>query len=380
MKKIRIGVIGIGGMGQGHLMKIKEIPEAELTCVCDIDPKVTKKVSEEYKVPGFSDYKELLDSNLVDAVLVATPHYFHPSVGIAAMEKGFHCLSEKPIAVSIKEADKFVESAHKNKRVFAVMYQMRTLPEVRVARKIVESGKLGEIRRTCLIQSNYRPQAYYDSATWRATWKGEGGGVVINQAPHGIDLFLLLGGRPSKIMAKVRTHLHKIEVEDEAMALLEYPNGAWGYYYTTTNEAPPTNFMEICGEKGKLVYQNGSLKFYSLEDSISNFTFSAKEMWASPKVIEEKLEFPQCGIGHKEIIRNFCRAILFGEELISPGEEGLWSVEFLNALILSGKKGKTVDLPLDREEYEELLESLKKTSREKKIKEVKRVTDPQHLK
>jgi len=380
MKKVKIGVIGTGGMGQGHLMKIKEIPEAELTAICDIDAEITKKVSEEYEVPGFVNYEELLNSGLVDAVIVATPHYFHPPIGITAMEKGIHCLSEKPIAVSVKAADKFVEAAHKNKRVFAVMYQMRTLPEVRLARKIVENGKLGEIRRTCLIQPNYRSQAYYDSATWRATWKGEGGGVVINQAPHGMDLFLLVGGRPSRITAKVRTRLHKIEVEDEATALLEYPNGAWGYYYTTTNEAPASSFMEISGEKGKLIYENNLLKFYSLKSSISEFTFSAKDMWANLEAIEEKLELPQCETGHKEIIRNFCRSILSGEKLISPGEEGLWSVEFLNALILSGKKKKAVDLPLDREEYEELLESLKKTSREKKVKKVERVTDPHHLK
>lgn len=380
MKKVRIGVIGTGGMGQGHLMKIKEIPEAELTAICDIDPQITREISEKYEVPGFTDYEELLNSGLVDAVIVATPHYFHPPIGIAAMNKGIHCLSEKPIAVSVKAADEFVEAAHKNKRVFAVMYQMRTLPEVRLARKIVENGKLGEVRRTCLIQPNYRSQAYYDSATWRATWKGEGGGVVINQAPHGMDLFLLVGGRPSRITAKVRTRLHKIEVEDEATALLEYPNGAWGYYYTTTNEAPASSFMEISGEKGKLIYENNLLKFYSLESSISEFTFSAKDMWANLEAVEEKLELPQCETGHKEIIRNFCRSILFGEKLISPGEEGLWSVEFLNALILSGKKKKAVDLPLDREEYEEFLEGLKETSQEKKVKKVERVTDPHHLK
>ena len=204
----------------------------------------------------------------------------------------------------------------------------------------------------------------------------EGGGVLINQAPHGIDLFLLLGGMPSRVTAKVRTRLHKIEVEDEACALLEYPNGAWGYYYTTTNEIPVATSMEISGDKGKLLYQDGSLKFYSFKSSISEFTFSSKDMWASPEVVEEKLELPQCETGHKEIMRNFCRSILFKEELITPGEEGIWSVEFINALILSGKKDKPVDIPVNREEYEELLESLKKTSQGKKVKKIKRVTDP----
>ncbi len=382
MEKIRIGVIGLGGMGQEHIKFIKEIPEAELTAVSDIDGKVTKEVSEKYKVPGFTDYRKLLESNLANAVLVATPHYFHPEIGISAMEKCIHCLSEKPIAVSVKEADKFVEGAKRNNVVFGVMYQSRALPEIRLARKIVKEGRLGEIRRTCCISKWYRPQAYFDSAGWRATWKGEGGGVLINQAPHTIDKFLLLGGLPKRVIAKVRTRLHKIEVEDEASALLEYPNGAWGYFYISTNEPPipETDYIEIVGDKGKLVFQNDRLRFFSFKNSISEFTFSSKDMWATPEVIEEKLELPECETGHKEIIRNFCCSILHNEELISPGEDGLWTVEFMNALILSGKKDKSVDIPVDREEYEELLERLKKSSKEKKIKEVKRVTDPHVIK
>ena len=378
-EKVRIGVVGLGGMGQGHIMRIKDIPEAELTAVSDIDPQVTKKVAGENKVPGFPDYKKLLESTLIDAVLIATPHYFHPEIGIAAMGRNIHCLSEKPIAVSVHAADRFVEAACKNNRVFAAMHQYRTLPEVRLAREIIQSGRLGQIRRTCMIEPNYRTQAYYDSAGWRATWRGEGGGVLINQAPHGIDLFLLLGGLPSRVTAKVKTRLHRIEVEDEAAALLEYPNGAWGYYYTSTNEAPVGAFMEISGDKGKLVYQNGLLKLYSLKSPIPEFAFSSREMWASPEVTEERLELPQCETGHKEIIRNFCRSILLGEKLIAPGEEGIWTVEFFNALILSGKKNESVDIPVNRGEYEDLLESLKKTSREKKVKEIKRVTDPHHL-
>lgn len=380
MDKVRLGVIGLGGMGQGHLKSIKDVLEAHLTAVSDVDAEITKNISEGYRVPGFINYKELLESKLVDAVLVATPHYFHPEIGIAAMKRGIHCLSEKPIAVSVSTADKFVEQAQESGMVFAVMYQQRTLPQMRLARKIMESGRLGQIRRTCMIEPNYRPQAYYDSATWRATWRGEGGGVLINQAPHGIDLFLLLGGMPSRVTARVRTRLHNIEVEDEATALLEYPNGAWGYYYTTTDEAPHMSFMEISGDNGKMVYQGGSLKLYSSKIPIPEFTFSTKEMWASPEVIEEKLELPRCETGHREIIRNFCRSILFKEELIAPGEEGIWSVEFINALILSGKRDKPVDIPIDRQEYEELLGGLKKISRKRRVKKMERVTDPHHLK
>ena len=380
MKKVRLGVIGVGGMGQEHLKGIKDVSEAQLTGVSDIDPEVTKKTGEEYKVPGFTNYEELLESKLVDAVLIATPHYFHPKIGIAAMKRGIHCLSEKPITVSVSAADKFVEQAKRTGVVFAVMHQERSSPQVRLARQIMEDGRLGQIRRTCMIEPNYRSQAYFDSSGWRATWREEGGGVLINQAVHGIDIFLLLGGMPSRVTAKVRTRLHNIEVEDEAAALLEYSNGAWGYYYTTTNEAPATTFMEISGDNGKMVYQKNSLKFYSVKTPIPEFTFSTKEMWASPEVVEEKLELPQCETGNRAIIRNFCRSILFKEELIAPGEQGIWSIEFINALILSGKKDKPVDIPINRQEYEDLLSGLKKLSRKKTVKEIKRITDPQHLK
>ena len=380
MEKVRLGVIGLGGMGRGHIKSIKDVSEAHLTAVSDIDSEVTRRTSQEYGVPGFTNYKELLENGLVDAVLIATPHYFHSEIGIVAMKKGVHCLSEKPIAVSVSAAHKFVDEAQESGVVFAVMYQQRTLPQVRLAREIMESGKLGQIRRTCMIEPDYRSQAYYDSATWRATWKGEGGGVLINQAPHGIDLFLLLGGVPSRVTAMTRARLHNIEVEDETSALLEYSNGAWGYYYTSTNEVPPMSFMEISGDNGKMTYQNGSLKFCSSKTSIPEFTFSTEEMWASPEVVEEELEFPQCETGHKEIIRNFCRSILFKEELIAPGKEGIWSVEFINALLFSGKKRKPIDIPVDREEYEDLLNELKKISRGKRIKRIKRITDPRHLK
>jgi len=379
MKKVKLGVIGLGGMGQGHLKSIKDISEAQLTAVSDIDSKVTRKTSEECRVPGFVNYKELLENKLVDAVVIATPHYFHPEIGIAAMKRGIHCLSEKPIAVSVSTADKFVEEAEESGVVFAVMYQFRALPEMRLAKKIIQSRRLGQVRRTCMIESYYRSQAYYDSATWRATWKGEGGGVLINQAPHGIDLFLLLGGVPSTITAMTRTRLHNIEVEDEVSALLEYSNGAWGYYYNTTNEVPPMSFIEIAGDNGKMVYQNGSLTLYTAKTPIPEFTFSTEEMWAEPEVVEEKLELAQCETKHKAIIRNFCRSILFKEELIAPGHQGIWSVEFINALLLSGKKRKPVDIPVDRGEYEDFLNGLKKISQEKRKKRIKRITDPRYL-
>ncbi len=376
MEQVRIGVIGCGGMGQGHIKLIKELNEARLTAVSDVDEETAKKVGEENRVPFFSDYQRLIESGLCDAVLIATPHYFHHEIGIAAFQAGLHVLSEKPITVTVKDADRFLKAAEESGKVFSVMYQQRTLPEVRLARKIIESGRLGEVWRTLMVNPHYRSQAYYESAGWRGTWLGEGGGVTINQAPHGIDLFLLLGGLPVQVTAKTRTRMHKIEVEDEVCALLEYENGAWGYYYTSTCEAPQTSYMEICGDCGKLVLTDNAIKFYAIKPAISKHNLSSQSMWEMPEVMEERPDIPPVESGHKEIIRNFCGAILTGEKLIAPGSEGLWSVEFINALILSGKKGKPVPIPVNREEYEALIAELKKGSQIKKVAKVERTTDP----
>ncbi len=377
MEKVRIGIIGVGGMGYAHCKIVNSLPETELTCVSDIDENVAKERGEEFKVKYFTDYKELIKSGLCDAVIVATPHWFHPEISIFAFENNLHVLSEKPIAVRVSDADKMIEAAKKSKKVFSIMFQRRTEPIIKKAKQIIKSGAIGEIMKSVCIDPWYRSQAYYDSGTWRATWKGEGGGVLINQAPHTIDLFTLLAGLPKKIEAKTRTKLHEIEVEDEVSAFLEYENGAWGYYYTSTCEPVGPFHLEITGEKGKIIIREGTLTFYSFECPISEFTKKAPDMWASLKYTEEKIEIKSnIETGHAVIIKNFARAILYGEELIVKGEEGLKSVEFINACILSGKKGKAVEIPVDRKEYDQLMEELVKSSKPKKVVKVERITDP----
>ena len=376
MDRVRLGVIGAGGMGSAHIRFIKGVEEAELTAVGDIDQEVCEQVSAENEVPGFVDYKELIDSGLVDAVIVATPHYFHPPVSIYAMRHGVHVLSEKPVAVTVKAAEGMNRAAEETGMKFAVMYQQRTTPLYQAARKLIKDGRLGGLYRTCCISTHFRSQAYYDSAGWRATWKGEGGGVTINQAPHGIDVFMSLGGLPSRVVARTATRRHGIEVEDEASAMLEYENGAIGYYHTSTTEAPPTDYMEFCGEKGKLVISNGKLTFWTLETPVQEFSDATEGMWASPPAVEEEVVVEERESSHADVIRNFARAILYDEPLITPGVEGIWTVEFINALILSGKRGKSVDIPVDREEYEAFIEEMKRTSREKVVTGPdRRVTD-----
>ena len=381
MEKVKVGVIGVGGMGYAHCKSANSLKEIEFTCVCDILEKVAKERAEEFSVKYFTDYKELIKSGLCDAVIVATHHWLHPEVAVFAFENGLHVLSEKPIAVRVSDADRMVEAAKKNDRIFSVMYQRRLEPVIRKAIEIVKSGTLGEIQRTTFIDPWYRAQAYYDSGTWRATWVGEGGGVLINQAPHEIDLFMLLGGLPKRVEAKTRTKLHKIEVEDEASAFLEYPNGAWGHYYVTTCESGGTFYMELAGDKGKLTLIGKELKLYTFSQPISEFTFQAPDMWASLGITEERIDISSTiPTGHNAIIQNFANAILNGEKLIVTGEEGLKTVEFINAIILSGEKGKPVEMPVNRQEYDELMEELKKGSKPKEHVKVQRATDPKHVK
>ena len=379
MKRVRFGVVGTGGMGQGHCSKMAEIEEAQLACVCDIDEKVARSVGEKHKVPWFTRHKDLLESGLVDAITIATPHYFHPPIAIDAFRKGFPVLSEKPIAVTVKAADQMIAAAEKSGLTFSVMFQMRSEPVFQAAKRVIDQGLVGEIYRTQLVMASFRSQAYYDSATWRATWKGEGGGVLLNQAPHIMDIFTWLAGLPCKVQGQVRTRRHKIEVEDESFGLLEYPNGASGFIHCSVNESPGGDRIEICGDRGKLLIQGRTLSLFTVEGGIQAFSDGTDQMWGSPKAKKRRVTLKDRESGHKAIIRNTARSILYGEPLLSPGLEAIRSLELANALILSGKKNKTVKVPVNREEYEDLIQGLRKTSKKLGGLRLQRVTDPAHI-
>ncbi|MCM8777935.1 MAG: Gfo/Idh/MocA family oxidoreductase [Candidatus Omnitrophica bacterium] len=381
MKKLRIGIIGLGAMGYGHCKNVRSINDVVLTCVCDNSEELAKSRGQEFSVPYFIDSKKLIDSGLCDAVIVVVPHWFHPDISIYAFRKGLHVLCEKPLAVIVSDAERMVKEAKKYNKIFAVMHQMRTEPFFIKAKEIIESGNIGKIHRTVCVDLWYRSQAYYDSGSWRATWKGEGGGVLVNQAPHIIDLFIALAGLPVRVEAKTRTRLHKIEVEDEVCAFLEYKNGARGYYYTTTCEPVRNFYIEIAGEKGKLIIDGYKIKLYRYNAPVSVFTRKAKKMWESIEAKEEVYQFESnASTGQKEIIKNFAQAILNKEKLFATGLDGLNTIEFINACILSGQKGKTVEIPVKRKEYDRLMENLKKLSKPKKNVKIQIETDPRLLK
>lgn len=380
MDQVRVGVIGLGGMGSAHCEGLtKNVEEAVVTAVCDIVPGIADEKAKTYGAEAFCNHKALIKSGLVDAITIATPHYFHPPIAIDGFRAGLHVLSEKPIGVTVKAADAMLQAAKESALVFAVMYQRRANPNDRAMRKIVESGRLGRIYRAMMVESHYRTQAYYDSATWRATWAGEGGGVLLNQSPHGIDIFMWLMGLPKRVQAVTRTWRHRIEVEDEASALIEWENGATGYYHTSTNEVPGTDLIEICGDRGKVVYSHGKITLYSIDPPIQEFNDNAGIMWGSPKAEAVPVELEDRPTGHSAILKNFARAILYGEELLSPGAEGIKSLEFINAVILSGATGKPVELPVPRGRYERWIRNKARTSTFQKVVEEQRQTDPRHV-
>ncbi|MGI8907324.1 MAG: Gfo/Idh/MocA family protein [Candidatus Sumerlaeaceae bacterium] len=371
MDKVRIGVIGIGAMGSAHANWLRDgnVPGAELAAVCDPSPERLKSL---HGIPGYESSAELIRSGEVDAVVIATPHYSHTSIGIDALQHGLHVMMEKPISVHKADCERLI-AAHKNpQQVFGAMFQLRTDPEFTKIRSLIISGELGSIKRVNWIATQwFRSDAYYASGTWRATWAGEGGGVLLNQCPHQLDLFQWMFGMPARVRAHCTLgRYHSIEVEDDVTAYMEYPDGRTAVFITSTGESPGSNRLEIACDRGRLLYENGELQFARTEVPVSEFCRKSKLGFAPPPAWDVKipLAIPGAGAKHVGILQNFVDAILTGAPLIAPAREGIHSVELANTFLLSSMQGRTIELPLNAIEYEEHLEKLKSGSRAEKPK------------
>ena len=372
MEQVRLGIVGIGNMGSAHAKSIfsGNIQNLKLAAVCDNAPEKLEWAKE--NVPGtpvFTDYKEMIDSGLLDAVIIATPHYLHPVIAVYGFGKGLNVLTEKPAGVYTAQVEEMNEAAKKSGKVFGIMYNQRTNPLFQKMREIVQSGQLGELKRCIWIITNwYRTQAYYDSGTWRATWAGEGGGVLINQCPHNLDLWQWIFGMPVRVRAKCHYgKWHNIEVEDDVTAYAEYANGATATFITTPGECPGTNRLEITGDKGKLVWEDGKLHFWELETPERKICFESREGFVtSPSVCRE---IPPEGeeTGHNGILQNYTNAILQGEKLLAPGYEGINGLTVSNAIHLSVWTIDWVELPIDKELYKKLLDEKRAVSHVKDV-------------
>ena len=372
MKKVRIGIIGVGRMGQVHAANIRngKCPRLEVTAVADPYAPNLEKVDAPLK---FSDTRSLVESGAVDAVLIATQHYDHTTSGIAALEAGLHVLVEKPISVHVADCRRLIAAQTRPGQVFAAMFNQRTDPHYAKVRDLIQSGQLGTIQRVQWTITNwFRTEAYYSSGGWLATWSGEGGGVLMNQCPHNLDLFQWLFGMPEKITATCRFgRYHDIEVEDDVTACLEYADGHTATFIASTGEFPGTNRLEVASTRGRLVVEDSVVRWTRAQDDVSEFSRTTEKRFEGPETWEILIPTHGTGDQHVGILNNFADAILDGTPLIAPAAEGIHSVELANAMLLSAWEASPITLPLDAAAYEAALKKrIENSTFVKHVKEV----------
>lgn len=376
MDNVRFGIIGLGGMGRHHATYLSagEIPGATLAAVADAVEGARDWARGKFgeTVQVFDTPEALINSKAVDAVLIATPHYLHPPLAIAALQNGLHALVEKPAGVYTKQVKEMNAVAESSGNILGIMFNQRTHGAHQKLRDLVHGGELGEIKRTQYVITDwFRSQAYYDSGGWRATWAGEGGGVLLNQSPHNLDLWQWICGMPTRVRAFCGFgKYHNIEVEDDVTAFVEYANGATGTFITATGESPGTQSLEISGDRGKVLWADGKLTFWQTRVPVSEWTKTAKGGFDKPETW--KIEIPtKSGEDHKGITKNFVNAILHGTPLLAKGQEGINGVTLANAMLLSSWTDTWVNLPLDDEQYYQALQDKIKNSTFKKDAEGK---------
>lgn len=378
MDKVRFGIVGFGNMGTGHCKYLNagEIEGATLAAICDIKPAKLEMAKEAYPdVALFDNHMDMFKSGKIDAVIIATPHYFHPTIGIDAFNCGINVISEKPAGVYTKQVEEIMAVAKKSGLAYGMMFNQRTNPMYQKMREMVQGGELGNLYRCVWIITDwFRTQSYYDSGDWRATWDGEGGGVLLNQCPHQLDLWQWIFGMPTRIHAFCHEgKYHNIEVEDDVTAYAEYANGATGVFITTTGEAPGTNRFEITGTLGKLVAEGNTLKFTKNEVDAAEFSRTSDQGFGKPKTEYIEYKFENGGPQHKGITQNFTDHLIKGTPLLASGYEGINGLSISNAMMLSSWKNDWVNLPNDGEEFwaelQKKIASVK--NREKKVVEEK---------
>ena len=375
MDKVRIGIIGMGNMGRFHANDLLDgkVPRGELAAVGSTSPHKL----EEYKEKGvqiFGSGEEMIASGAIDALLIATPHYQHTSLGVAALEAGLHIMVEKPISAHKADAERLIAAAAaRPDQVFGAMFQLRVEPRYQKIRELVQGGELGDLVRVLWIMTDwFRSEAYFQSGGWRATWKGEGGGVLLNQCLHQLDAMQWITGMP----IKVRSHVgigqwHDIEVEDDVTCYIEFANGASGAFITSSGETPGSNRFEIAGTKGRLILENDTLTLTRNEVPSDEWCKTSKIGFQKPETTVEEIPIPGADAAHATLMTNFVNAILDGEALIAPGVEGLGSVELANVMVYSGLLNESVDLPMDGAAWEaKLNELIANSTHEKKVVEV----------
>lgn len=367
---IRVGVIGCGGIAGHHLKVLKSEAlaksDAKVTAFCDVDRERAVARRKEFGTGSelaTTDYIELLDSGDMDAVAICTPHPFHPEAAIAAFERGIHVLLEKPVAITAADARHINEAHGRSKSVYTVHFQNRHTPMYRWVKRQIDAGLLGPLHKANILwNASYRPQSYYDSGTWRGTWLNEGGGVMMNQCPHDLDIFCWWLGLPKTVDARIWLgRCHEIEVEDEILALATFEGGGIAVINSTTCDYPGSARWDIVGDNGSVVVDGASVKALRNEVSLSSYTKNNKDIWAPPKTGPVEADFADCKgpVASESVWLNFLAAIRGIEPVFMDGEEGTMSVELANAIIASGFLGRPVELPVDEAMYDHVLAELR---------------------
>jgi predicted dehydrogenase len=359
---VRVGVIGVGNIAKQHIDNIisGEVQGCEIRAICS---RSGSELAAELRVQHFADYRVLCDSGLVDALIIATPTMAHFAMAKYALERKLHVMLEKPMGLSSFEGEALLQYADKH-TVFSLMLNQRADPTFSKMKQIVDSGVLGPIQRTHWTMTNwFRPEIYFQVSDWRATWKGEGGGMLLNQCIHNLDVFQWICGMPEHVQGFCEFgKYHEIEVEDEVTAYMRYANGATGLFVGSTGEAPGVNRFDIIGDKGSLHFDSGQLTLNRNQQSTAEFNRQTDDMFGMPECKSEAIKIKDHVNQHALIMNNFIDAINHGGALITPAEQGLASLDMANAMLLSTWAKRPVKLPLDRKAYQEALEDKIATS------------------
>jgi predicted dehydrogenase len=354
---LRYGVIGAGVVAPLHLAAIAALDDVELVGISALGLELATALAEADGCPAFVDHRELLALE-PDVVVICTPHPSHPALTIDAFAAGAHVLVEKPLAPEAREADEMIDAADRAGRLLGVCFQQRFRPVIAAARELVATGRLGELVRASIVDPLYRPNSYYGTASWRGTWEGEGGGVLMNQAPHTLDLLCHLAGPPARVWGVSRRRSQPMQAEDTAIALLEYGNGALGTLAVSTTE-PGVQRIELVGDRGRIEIVGETLAFERFEPSLLEHLPTATEMFEQPAIVGETVALPAGRGDHLDVHEDFAAAIRTGTVPRVPARDALWSLELANAIVLSTHTGQAVPLPVDRRAYAELLTDLR---------------------
>jgi predicted dehydrogenase len=357
MDTVRLGIVGLGNMGRAHLANIRagKVPGMVIGGLCESHGELPALQDGE---TGYRDVSEMIHGGKIDAILICTPHFSHTPIGIEALTAGLHVLVEKPISVHKADCERLLAAHTNEKQVFAAMFNMRTNATFKKVKDLIDSGELGEIRRVHWEVTNwFRTNYYYATGGWRGTWKGEGGGVLMNQCPHNLDLFQWMFGMPQRIRGFCQFgRFHQVEVEDDVTAYFQYDSGLTATFITSTGEAPGRNCLEISADNGRLTVTDGTkIHFQRNRVPMGKFCYETPAAFAMPESWHIDIPVDTTGGQHVEILQNFTNAITKGEKLLSPAHEGTRSVELANAILLSTWQDKTIELPMSSADYERIL-------------------------